>query len=84
VQHCPYSPEPKRYGAEAQSPLLQDNMRKLTEKEIKHLQKNVGSILYYVRVVNMTVLMLGFILYRRYGTLDGRNVDRLHLEVSFH
>jgi hypothetical protein len=24
IQHCPYSPEPKKYGAEAQSPLPQD------------------------------------------------------------
>jgi hypothetical protein len=34
-------------GAEAQSPLPQDNSRKLTEKEIKQEQKIVGSILYY-------------------------------------
>jgi hypothetical protein len=47
IQHYPYSPEPKKYGAEAQSPLPQDNSRKLTEKEIKQEQKIVGSILYY-------------------------------------
>ncbi len=57
IQHCPYSPEPKKYGAEAQSPLPQDTSRKLTEKEIKQVQKIVGSILYYVRAVDMTVLM---------------------------
>ena len=45
VQHCPYSPEPKKYDAKAQSPLPQDNSRKLTNKEIKQLQKIVGSIL---------------------------------------
>jgi len=27
-QHCPYSPEPKRYGADAQSPLPQDISKK--------------------------------------------------------
>ena len=57
IQHCPYSPEPKKYGAEAQSPLQQDTSRKLTEKEIKQVQKIVGSILYYARAVDMTVLM---------------------------
>ncbi len=57
VQHCPYSPEPKKYGAKAQSPLPQDNSRKLTDKEIKQVQKIVGSILYYVRAVDMTILM---------------------------
>ena len=57
IQHCPYSPEPKKYGAEAQAPLPQDTSRKLTEKEIKQVQKIVGSILYYARAVDMTVLM---------------------------
>ena len=47
IQNCPYSPEPKKYGAEAQTPLPQDNSRKLTKKEIKQVQKIVGSILYY-------------------------------------
>ena len=58
MQQCPYSPEPKRYGADAQPPLPQDNARKLTHKEIKQVQKIVGSILNYVRAVEMTVLMV--------------------------
>ena len=57
IQHCPYSPEPKRYGADAQSPLPQDISWKLNDKEIKQVQKIVGSILYYARAVDMTVLM---------------------------
>jgi hypothetical protein len=57
IQHCPYSPEPKRYGTDAQSPLPQDILRKLNDKEIKQVQKIVGSILYYARAVDMTVLM---------------------------
>jgi len=35
IQHCPYSPEPKRYSADAQSPLPQDILWKSNEKEIK-------------------------------------------------
>jgi hypothetical protein len=58
VQHCPYSPEPKKYGAKAQSPTPHDNSRKLTDKEIKQVQKIVSSILYYARAVDMTVLMV--------------------------
>jgi hypothetical protein len=46
VQHCPYAPGPKRYGINAQSPLPQDNTGKLNNKEIKQIQKIVGSILY--------------------------------------
>ena len=57
VQHCPYSSEPKRYGANAQSPLPQDNTWKLTNKEIKQVQKIVGIILYYAWAVDMMVLM---------------------------
>jgi hypothetical protein len=57
IQHCPCSPEPKRYGADAQSPFPQDISRKLNEKKLKQVQKIVGSILYYARAVDMTVLM---------------------------
>ena len=57
IQHCPYLPEPKRYCTDAQSPLPQDILQKLTDKEIKQVQKIVRSILYYARAVDMTVLM---------------------------
>ena len=57
IQHCPYAPEPKTYGAKAQSPLPQKTSRILTDTEIKQVQKIVGSILYYARAVDMTVLM---------------------------
>jgi len=39
MQHCPYSPEPKQYGAKAQSPLPQDTSRKLTEKKSNRCRK---------------------------------------------
>jgi hypothetical protein len=55
-QHCPYSPEPKKYGAEAQSPLPVDTSDALDDKDIKRVQKIVGSILYYARAVDMTAL----------------------------
>ncbi len=57
IQHCPYSPELKRYGADTQSPLPSNNTQKLTDSEIKQVQKIVGSILYYARAVNITLLM---------------------------
>jgi hypothetical protein len=57
IQHCPYSPEPKRYGADAQSPLPHNDSRKLNKTKIKQVKKIVGSILYYARAVDMTVLM---------------------------
>ena len=56
-QHCPYSPEPRKYGSEAQAPPPPDTTRTLDKEEIKKIQRIVGSILYYARAVDMTVLM---------------------------
>ncbi len=56
-QHCPYTPAPKQYGAKAQAPLPADISPKLSDEEIKEIQRVVGSILYYERVVDITILM---------------------------
>jgi hypothetical protein len=40
-----------------QAPTPPDNMPKLNDAGIKQVQKNVGSILYYARAVDMTVLI---------------------------
>jgi hypothetical protein len=54
--YCPYSPLPKQYGAQAQAPLLINFSPKLAPAEIKEIQC-IGSILYYARAVDITVLM---------------------------
>ncbi len=56
-QHSPYSPELQKYGTDAQQPIAEDVLHKLDKKEIKRVQKIVGSILNYAHVVDMTVLM---------------------------
>ncbi len=56
-QHCPYAPSPRQYGSAAQSATPLDKSDDLSTEEIKHLQHIIGSILYYARAVNMTVLM---------------------------
>jgi hypothetical protein len=56
LQRCPYSPEPKQFGSEAQAPLPPDESPKLDDKGIKRIQQIVGSILYYACAVDMTVL----------------------------
>jgi hypothetical protein len=58
IQGCPYSPEPKKFGTEAQASLPQDDTPKLDKKGIKRVQKIVGSSFYYARAVDMTVLMV--------------------------
>ena len=57
LQTCPYSPDLKWFGTEAQAPLLADTTPKLDTKGIKWVQQIVGSILYYARAVDMTVLL---------------------------
>ncbi len=57
LQTCPYLPEPKKFDTEAQAPLPHNSTPKLDAKGIKRVQKIVGSILYYARAVDMTVLM---------------------------
>jgi hypothetical protein len=56
-QHCPYSPQPKQFGSEAQRPIPQDTPPPLSKEDIKHIQRVIGSILYYARAVDLTVLM---------------------------
>jgi hypothetical protein len=57
MQACPYTPAPKKFGANAQTPLEVDSSPRLDKKGIKQVQKIVGSILYYAMAVDMTVLM---------------------------
>jgi hypothetical protein len=47
----------KKFWANAQTPLEVDSSPVLNDKGIKRVQKIVGSILYYVRAVDMMVLM---------------------------
>ncbi len=57
LQTCPYLPEPMKFGTESQALLPNDSTPKLGKNSIKHVQKIVGSILYYARAVDMTVLI---------------------------
>ncbi len=56
LQTCPYSPEPKQFGTDAQAPLPPDTSPKLDAKGIKHVQQIMCIILYYAWAINMTVL----------------------------
>ncbi len=47
----------QKNGEDAQTPLAIDSSPLLDEKGLKRVQKIVGSILYYARAVDMTVLM---------------------------
>jgi hypothetical protein len=55
-QPCLYAPIPKQYGSKSQGPLPPDTSPLLSKDDIKHIQKVVGRILYYVCTVNLIVL----------------------------
>jgi hypothetical protein len=57
MQACPSSPEPKKFGADAQTPLAVNYSPLLDEKGLKRVQKIIGNILYYATAVDMAVLM---------------------------
>ena len=56
-QHCPYQPQPKKYGKEAQDVIPPDVSDPVNEKRKKQVQQIVGSILWYAQAVDLTVLM---------------------------
>jgi hypothetical protein len=57
IQNCPYSPEPKTFGLDAQSPLMPDATPLLDAGGIKQIQQIVGSILNYAHTIDMIVLI---------------------------
>jgi hypothetical protein len=57
-QHCLYALAPRQYGKVTQTPLPVDIFPKLSPKKIKEIQRILGSILYYARAVDITVLMV--------------------------
>ncbi len=56
-QRCPYSPAPKQYSAQAQTPMPVDISQKLLSDNVKQIPFIVSSIFYYARAVHITVLM---------------------------
>ncbi len=51
-QHCPYSPNPIKYGKDNQETVPCDTSPKLDEKGKKRIQQIVGSFLYYARAIS--------------------------------
>ncbi len=56
-QHCPYAPNPIKYGKDNQAPSPLDNSPCLNEAQKKCIQQIVSSFLYYARAVDPTILM---------------------------
>jgi hypothetical protein len=56
-QHCPYLPNPIKYGKDNQAPSPIDDSPLLDGTEKKWVQKVVGSFLYHARAVDPTILM---------------------------
>ena len=56
-QHAPYSCAPKTCVKLAQDPIATDNSPPSGQERITHVQKVVGSVLYYARSVDSTPLV---------------------------
>ncbi len=56
-QHCPYLPNPIKYGKDNQSPSPLDDSPILDKAGKKRVQQIVGCFLYYARAVDPTILM---------------------------
>jgi hypothetical protein len=48
-QHCPYAPNPIKYGKDNQAPFSLDKRPHLNEAQKKCIQQTVGSFLYYAQ-----------------------------------
>ena len=59
-QYAPYPSAPRKYEAESQEPTPKDTAPPATKDEATHIKQVVGSILYYARVVYLTVIMAPF------------------------
>jgi hypothetical protein len=56
-QHCPYAPNPIKYGKDNQAPSPLDESPCLNEAQKQCIQQIVGSFLYYARAADSTILM---------------------------
>jgi hypothetical protein len=82
VQTCPYLPEPKKFGTEAQATHPPGSTPKLVAKGMKPVQKIVGSILFYARAVNMTVLMALSSIAVEQTKATGKNNGAMHPTIG--
>jgi hypothetical protein len=82
-QHCPYSPNPIKYGKDNQETVPCDTSPKLDEKGKKRIQQIVGSFLYYARAVDPTILMaLSAIASQQSAPLE-QTRDRVHQFLDY-
>jgi hypothetical protein len=54
-QHCPWEPNPRKYGNNSQDTLPDDDSPALDKDGIKYIQQVVGSFLYYCRATDTTI-----------------------------
>lgn len=56
-QHCPHRAPPRTYGKDAQLPVPADDSQLLPKDRRRRIQAIIGSILFYARAVDNTVLV---------------------------
>jgi hypothetical protein len=58
LQHCPYNPNPIKYGQDNQATDPINTSPKLDKANKNHIQQIIGSFLYYAHTVDPTILMV--------------------------
>ena len=56
-QHCPFEPDPIQYGKQSDTITHKEPSPLLDKDEEKNIQQVVGSLLYYARAIDMTILL---------------------------
>ena len=55
-QHCPFQPHPRKFGTNSQDTLPLDDSKPLEPSGVTRVQQVVGSLLFYARAVDNTIL----------------------------
>eukprot|EP00804_Cyclotella_cryptica_P023660 CCRYP_017686-RA/>CCRYP_017686-RA protein AED:0.36 eAED:0.36 QI:0/0/0/1/0/0/2/0/366 len=55
-QRCPFQPHPRKFGADSQDTLPPDDSKPLEPSGVTRVQQVVGSLLFYARAVDNTIL----------------------------
>eukprot|EP00956_Cyclotella_meneghiniana_P006754 scaffold9008_cov56-Cyclotella_meneghiniana.AAC.7 len=55
-QHCPFQPNPRKFGKDSQVPLPPDESKRLDLKGVRRVQQIVGALLFYAQVIDNIIL----------------------------
>ena len=82
-QHCPYEPNPVKYGAKSDEIIHEKESPLLDKEDKKFIQQVVGSFLYYARAVDMTILTALNAIATEQAKPTKRTMERVHQFLDY-